>query len=117
MVRPVRITRSGDGVSYDPPGHDGVEAKRLHGVEIEGPGAFWVARSTYQPGGRATMSPTAGDTVYVVTRGELVVSDGTQDHVLRVGDSAYIAAGEQRAVENVSEGVAELLVALAPANS
>ena len=113
----VLITRHGEGVAYDPPGHDGVDAKRLHGVETDGPEAFWVARSTYPPGASATMSPTAGDTVYVVTRGELVVSEETQDHVLRAGDSAYIAAGGKRAVENRSADIAELIVVLAPSDS
>lgn len=124
MVTTFNLTRLDEAPAYDPPGHVGVAAQRLQGLEAGGPAAFWVGRSTYPSGARAELSPTAGDTVYVVTDGELVVtivrasaggSDTVADEVvIRTGDSMFLPRATVRSVENRGADTAVLLVILHP---
>jgi mannose-6-phosphate isomerase-like protein (cupin superfamily) len=110
----VKVTRAVDAVPYAPPGHFGVESRRLQGAEAGGPDGFWVAESVYPPGSGAELTPTAGDTVYVVLEGELTVTAGDHGETLRPHDSVFIGAGEVRSLLNASDEPALLLVVLQP---
>jgi quercetin dioxygenase-like cupin family protein len=110
-----RITRADAAPSYAPPRHDGVDARRLQGLEAGPTDRFWVGLSVYHPGGTAQTSPAAQETVYVVLDGELVltVEDDGIEEVLRAGDSVHLPEGTVRQVENRGDGTARLLVVIA----
>jgi uncharacterized cupin superfamily protein len=110
-----RITRADAAPPYSPPLHSGVDACRLQGLEAGPTERFWVGLSVYSPGGAASLSPTAQETVYVVLEGELELAVPAEDvrETLRPGDSVHLPQGTVRSVTNVSGAAARLLVVLA----
>lgn len=106
----MHVVRAAQAVPYDPPGHHGVAARRLQGLEAGGPAGFAVAVSHYPSGAAAMMAPIAADTVYVVLDGELTVTAGGTSVVLAADDSVYLAAGTTRSVRNHGTAAATLLV-------
>lgn len=116
----MHLTRSGDAVIYDPPGHVGVTARRLQGGEAGGPGRLLLGLSQYEPGAVVDVAATAADTWYVLVEGQLDVQvhddDGAVHSLtLRAQDSVQLAAGEVRSVHNSSPEPALLLVVQDPA--
>jgi quercetin dioxygenase-like cupin family protein len=108
----MRITRAGAAPAYAPPLHSGVAALRLQGHEAGPTEGFWVGLSTYEPGGEASESPTAGETVYVLLDGTLDVTSGGATETLRPGDSVHLPQGTVRSVRNNSGQPARLLVVI-----
>jgi len=108
-----RITQAASAPPYSPPLHDGVAAYRLQGHEAGKTDAFWVGLSVYEPGGHASTSPAAQETVYVVLDGELTLVVDSLVTVLRKYDSVHLAKGTVRSVENRSGEPATLLVTIA----
>lgn len=109
------LVRGADAPTYDPPGHHGVHAQRLQGLEAGGPTGLWVGRSSYPPGASAELAPTQGDTVYVVLSGRLTVTlPGPEEVVLEASDSLHLPIGTTRAVRNSTEQEATLLVVMRP---
>lgn len=112
-----RITRANSAPGYFPPLHEGVQAWRLQGHEAGPTRAFWVGRSLYAPGGSASRSPAAQETVYVVVRGELVLAvedgEGNRQEVLRPGDSVHLPKGTTRSLTNSGAAEAEIIVIIA----
>ena len=113
---PVRITRADAAPPYSPPLHEGVAARRLQGHEAGPTERFWVGLSVYAPGGRARTAPTAEETVYTTLDGELVLSADGREETLRRHDSAHLAKGTVRSIENRSAAPATLLVVIANPN-
>ncbi|MEU0463829.1 cupin domain-containing protein [Amycolatopsis sp. NPDC006131] len=105
----MKVVRADEAVPYDPPGHRGVDARRLQ--QLAG---LTVSVSTYEQGGAVTELPTAADTVYVVLAGTLRVTSHDDGACVDLGvhDSVFLRAGETRSVVNVSDADAVLLVVL-----
>jgi quercetin dioxygenase-like cupin family protein len=59
-------------------------------------------------------SPGSSDEMYVVTRGEVVISSGEDRRVLRAGDAYYAPQGVRHGVRNDSDAPAELLLVFGP---
>jgi quercetin dioxygenase-like cupin family protein len=109
----MRITRFKDAPAYHPPLHEGVDCRRLQGMESGPTQHFWVGLSVYSPGGAALESPTMEETIYTVLDGELVLSAEGRDETLRRFDSVHLPKGERRGLKNKSGAPATLLVAIA----
>jgi quercetin dioxygenase-like cupin family protein len=108
----MRITRASQAPPYEPPLHSGVAAVRLQGHEAGPTEGFWVGLSTYAPGGEASESATAGETVYVLLEGALEVSSGGVTEALGPGVSVHLPQGTVRSVRNGSGRPARLLVVI-----
>ena len=106
------VKRFEDAEPYDAPNHWGVVGLRLQGFEDGGPVNQWVGLSHYLPGGGAGPDATPFEKVYVVLEGEATVIAGGGETVLRRYDSCTVAPGEERKVENRSNRVCTLLVAM-----
>lgn len=59
-------------------------------------------------------STNSSDEMYIVTRGEVVVSAGEERRTLQVGDAFYAPEGLQHGVRNESDAVAELVLVFGP---
>lgn len=59
-------------------------------------------------------SPTSSDEMYVVTRGEIVVTSGEDRRVLMAGDAFYAPEGMHHGVRNESDAPAELVLVFGP---
>ena len=107
----MELVRFADAPLYTAPDHDDVVARRLQGGEASKADFAVVGHSTFRD--RAIVPMGAGPTgkIYVVTEGALTIeqADGTR-HVLHVGDSVFIAAGEARAMANESGRPAAMIV-------
>ena len=105
------VVRFAEAPLYTAPDHDDVVARRLQGGEASTADFALVGHSTFPD--RAVVPMGAGPIgkVYVVTEGALTIEqeDGTR-HVLHVGDSVFIAAGEARAIVNESGRPAAIIV-------
>ncbi len=108
----MQITRIDDAKPYEAAGHFDVTALRLQGFEASETENFNCGLSYYLPGGRAEMSASPLERIYVVLDGEITVTTNAGDTVLGSLDSCHIAPGEERAVENRTNRVATMLVVL-----
>ncbi len=103
-----RLHRIADAAAFQPEGHTGVSPVRLTGTSPDEPVS--VVLSSYEPGAKAERSPVALDTVYLVLAGCLTVSlDDEQIELTRL-DSLFLPAGCVRAVDNLGDGPASMLV-------
>ncbi len=100
---------------YTLPGHDQIVARRLQGAEASSAAFAVVGHSSFPTGAVVPMDTGAIDKIYIVTEGELTVteSDG-RTHVLSSGDSIFIPIGEARAIRNASGGPAAMIVVTPP---
>ncbi|HEX4090611.1 MAG TPA: cupin domain-containing protein [Trebonia sp.] len=104
-----RLHRVADALAFQPEGHTGVSPVRLTGTTPDEPVS--VVLSSYEPGAQAERSPVALDTVYLVLTGRLTVSldDDEQVELTRL-DSLFLPAGCVRAVDNLTDEPASMLV-------
>lgn len=121
----MRVQRRGDGGHdwelYDGEGRIGVEwyfrqttalptSVMLYHLE---PGAE-EGQHHHLTGDPESCSTTSSDEMYVVTRGEVVITAGTDRRVLRAGDAFYAPEGLHHGVRNESEAPAELVLVFGP---
>ncbi|MEU9246224.1 hypothetical protein [Streptomyces sp. NPDC048385] len=106
----MHIVRRAEAPGYTPPGHQGVAAWRLQGLQAGGPEEFAVAVSSYPPGADAGPAPVLATCVYVVLDGEFTLEAEDRTEFLRVHDSAHLKAGEVRSIRNDGTRTATLLV-------
>ena len=108
----MEVTRLDDAQPYEAPKHFDMRGLRLQGFDASSAENFWVGLSNFLPGGGAEMDATPLEKVYVVVEGEVTVTSGDGDTVLRRLDSCYLAAGEARSIENRTNLPALMLVVM-----
>jgi mannose-6-phosphate isomerase-like protein (cupin superfamily) len=109
----MQITRFADARRYDAPKHFDMRSLRLQGFDLSASKFAWVGLSHFLPHGGAEMDAGLLEKIYVVLAGELAVElDSGAIHVLRALDSCHIPAGEARAIRNVCNTVATMLVVM-----
>jgi mannose-6-phosphate isomerase-like protein (cupin superfamily) len=106
----MHVTRYGEAVPYDAPGHVNVTAVRLQGQATSPSRSCWVGLSHYLPQGRAESGASDVEKIYVVLSGEITVITDSGEATLGALDSCYLAAGERRAVINRGNIPASMLV-------
>ncbi|HEU4459662.1 MAG TPA: cupin domain-containing protein [Methylibium sp.] len=108
----MKVTRFDDAKPYVAPNHYEMRSLRLQGFEAGGPERFWTGLSHFLPGGGAGPDASPLEKVYVMLAGELTVSVGGVETVLRPMDSCCIPGGETREVKNLGNSVATMLVVM-----
>ena len=108
----MKVKRYADAAAYVAPNHFDMRSLRLQGFEPGGPEAFWVGLSHFLPGGGAGPDSSPLEKVYVMLAGSLTVQVGDTTTVLGPMDSCCIPGGETRAVKNVGNEVATMLVVM-----
>lgn len=111
----MHVVRFADAPHYTLPDHEQVTARRLQGLEA-GPTEFAVVgHSVFPPGSVVPMGAGPIGKIYVVSEGVLTIEQADSGrHSLGVGDSIFIAAGEARAVLNLGDVPAAMLVITPP---
>lgn len=121
----MRVQKSGDNAHewelYDGAGSIGIEwyFKETTALPVS------VMRYQLMPGAEEgqhhhlagdadSCSTDSSDEMYVVTRGEVVVTSGTERRVLHAGDAFYAPEGMRHGVRNDSDIVAELILVFGP---
>ena len=107
----MEVVRFDHAPIYTAPGHDDVVARRLQGAPASTAVFALVGHSHVPNGAVIPMDRGVTDKIYVVSEGVLVIlqEDDTR-HILNVGDSIFIPAGEGRAVANNSGESAAMIV-------
>jgi len=109
----MQITRFADARRYDAPKHFDMRSLRLQGFDLSASKFAWVGLSHFLPQGGADMDAGPQEKIYVVLAGELTVElNSGAIHVMHALDSCHIPAGETRAIRNVSNAVATMLVVM-----
>ncbi|MFC3724807.1 cupin domain-containing protein [Neoaquamicrobium sediminum] len=106
----MNVTAFQDAPEYHPPEHYGMRCFRLQGMEAGPSDTLWMGVSEIAPGGHTSLSASSHEKLYLVLEGEVAVSNGETEAVLRRFDSCRIAPGEARALTNRSN--AKALIAL-----
>jgi len=109
----VQITRFISAPRYDAPKHFDMRSLRLQGFEVSASRFAWVGLSHFLPQGGAEMDAGALEKLYVVLSGRVTIQlDDASTHELGPLDSCYIPAGEGRAIRNLGNDVATMLVVM-----
>ena len=108
----MNVTRIGQAPPYYPPAHDDMRCLRLQGHEAGPSSAMWMGLSHLLPGGRTSLQASPLEKLYVVLEGEVVVSTGTEEVVLKRWDSCRIEPGEARALCNQTNAPASILLVM-----
>ena len=106
------VVRIDDARPYDAPRHHGMSTLRLQGEGATPVEAFSVGLSQALPAGGAERSASPLERVYLVLEGELFVSAGGEETVLRPLDSVFIPAGEEREIANRTNRATTFLVVM-----
>jgi len=109
----MHVTKHADAVPYDPPFHEGVDCRRLQGMEIGPTDGFWLGLSVYPPGSSAGPSEVMGESIYLVVSGEFVLRANGETQTLGQYDSVHFVKGDQRQLVNESGSDAVLAVSIA----
>jgi len=109
----MHVTKHADAVAYNPPFHEGVDCRRLQGMEIGPTEGFWLGLSVYPPGSSAGPSEVMGESIYFVVSGEFVLHANGESIALGQYDSVHLAKGDQRQLVNESSSDAVLAVSIA----
>jgi len=109
----MRVTKHADAVEYHPPFHEGVDTRRLQGMEMGETEGFWLGLSVYPPGASAGPSEVMGESIYLVVSGEFVLYANDEAITLKQYDSVHLAKGDHRQLVNESDSDAVLAVSIA----
>jgi len=106
-----------DVIPYHPPSHFGMVALKLQGLEESGVSKFWQGLSYFLPNGGADMQYSEGtfgaefEKTYFVVDGQITVADADgKTFTLDKGDSIAILPNEGRAVQNMTNRTATVLI-------
>lgn len=108
----MHVVRFDQAPVYSAPGHRDMRMVRLQGREAGPADTVWLGVSRLAPGGGTTLDASDVEKFYVVLDGEVALSNGTEEAVLRQWDSCRIAPGEGRALMNKSDREATILLAM-----
>lgn len=108
----MNIVRFDAAPEYQAPGHDRMRMVRLQGREAGPAETLWLGVSTIEPGGGTTLDASGLEKMYVVLDGEVTISNGHEQAVLRPWDSCRIAPNEGRALKNDTNRPATILLAM-----
>lgn len=109
----MKVTRHADAIPYSPPFHEGVDTRRLQGMEVGPTEGFWLGLSVYPPGSKAGPSEVAGESIYLVVSGEFVLNADGRSETLHQYDSVHFVKGDHRELVNESDEDAVLAVSIA----
>lgn len=108
----MHVTRFADAPSYTAPGHDLMQMVRLQGREAGPSESCWIGVSHLDPTGGTTLDASPYEKLYVVLEGEVTISNGHEEAVLRMWDSCRIAPNEERQLKNNTGQPATILLVM-----
>lgn len=108
----MNVMRFEQAPPYQAPGHAQMHMVRLQGREAGPADCLWLGVSTIEPGGGTTLDASGVEKMYVVLDGEVTVSNGQEEATLRPWDSCRIAPNESRALQNNTNRIARILLAM-----
>jgi quercetin dioxygenase-like cupin family protein len=108
----MHVTRYAEARPYEAPNHHGVRSLRLQGADVTPARSFWCGISRIEPGGGAARGTAPAERLYLVLDGEITVTTGAGEAVLRALDSCLIGAHEARLLENRGAAPATIVVVM-----
>jgi len=108
----MHVTRIDKAPAYFPPEHHDMRCLRLQGHEAGPADILWLGMSQLLPGGHTSLDASPLEKYYVVLEGEVTISNGVEEVVLRQWDSCRIEPGEKRALKNNANWPAVILLSM-----
>ncbi len=108
----MHVVRFADAPAYIASGHHDMQMVRLQGREAGPATDVWLGVSRIAPGGGTTLSASPQEKMYVVLEGEVSISNGETEALLRTWDSCRIAASEPRRLNNRTTQPAVVLLVM-----
>ncbi|WP_374371071.1 cupin domain-containing protein [Dongia sp.] len=108
----MQVTRYKDAKPYEAPEHFDMKCLRLQGREATQTDAIWIGLSHLLPGGHTSLKDAAVEKIYIVVAGEVTVESPTGIVTLGYLDSCRLAPGEARALRNLTNAPASILLAM-----
>ena len=108
----MHVNRFADLKPYQAPGHHDMRMLRMQGREAGPADVLWMGVSQLLPGGHIDLSGSPEEKFYVVLEGDLTVETETSSAVLSQWDSVRIAPNEKRALKNLTNRTAVVLLAM-----
>jgi uncharacterized cupin superfamily protein len=108
----MHVTRIENAPAYFPPEHNDMRCLRLQGHEAGPAETLWMGMSQILPGGHTSLDASPLEKLYIVLEGEVAVSNGTEEVVLRQWDSCRVAPGEGRQLRNRTNRPATILLSM-----
>lgn len=110
-----KIVRKNEAKPYEPPGHFGMLATRLHNPEDVNDGKMLFGLSHFLPGGGTEFSSNTFESIYYIVSGEMDIEceDGTKT-TLYAGDTYHCGPNSKKCVKNNGAEAAKMLVCLLP---
>jgi len=108
----MHVVRLKDAPAYHAPAHDDMRCLRLQGHEAGPADSQWLGLSYLLPGGHTGLDASPLEKMYVVLEGEVTISNGDEEVVLRQWDSCRIAPGEKRILRNDANKPAAILLSM-----
>jgi hypothetical protein len=108
----MHLVRFSDAPAYEAPGHKDMRMLRLQGRDAGPADLVWLGVSHLLPGGGTESNASAEEKFYVVLDGEVTIESDTGEEVLGIWDSCRIAPHEKRALKNLSNRPATILLAM-----
>ena len=108
----MNVVRFREAPPYQAPGHTDMAMVRLQGREAGPSDTLWLGISTIAPGGGTTLDASPIEKMYVVLDGAVTISNGAEEATLGPRDSCRIAPNEGRALKNLTDQPATILLAM-----
>jgi quercetin dioxygenase-like cupin family protein len=106
----VNVTRFDTAAQYFPPNHEGMYCVRLQGQEAGPADTAWMGVSHILPGGGTTLDASPVEKFYVVLEGHVTIVTESGEETLARHDSCRLAPGEKRALKNLTNRPATILL-------
>ncbi|WP_144161715.1 cupin domain-containing protein [Paraburkholderia sp. BCC1885] len=108
----MNVTRFAAAPEYFPENHFMMRCLRLQGHEAGPASDLWMGVSVISPGGNTSLDASAVEKHYVVLEGSVTITTEEGEVELSRHDSCRIAPGESRKLENRTDSVAAILLAM-----
>ena len=108
----MNVTRFAEAPQYFPPNHDGMHCLRMQGHEAGPSDTVWLGISHILPGGGTTLDASGTEKLYFVLEGSVTVITEDGQQTLQKWDSCRLAPGEKRALKNLTNIPATILLAM-----
>lgn len=108
----MNVTRFAAAPQYFPANHFLMRCLRLQGHEAGPANDLWLGVSIIEPGGHTSIDASSVEKHYVVLEGSVTITADESEVNLNRHDSCRLAPGERRRLENRTDTMAAILLAM-----
>jgi hypothetical protein len=108
----MNVTKFTEANAYFPANHELMRCLRLQGHDAGPSDTVWIGASHILPGGGTTLDASEVEKFYIVLAGEVTIETQDSTYTLREFDSCRLAPREKRALKNMTNIPATVLLVM-----